>query len=66
MRTGQRRPDQSPGDLYLDPAVPADERVTVHCGEWVAEATHVWTGVTWSRLATGAVRLVPSSLPMSA
>lgn len=64
--TGQRRPDQSPGDLYLDPAVPADERVEVHCGTWTAQATHVWTGVNWARLNLGEVKLVPAALPISA
>ena len=66
MRTGQRGLDQNPGDLYLDPAVPADERMVIACGTWTAEATHVWNGFSWSRLAAAPVRLVPCSLPMSA
>jgi hypothetical protein len=33
--------------------------VTVSCGEWLAQATHVWTGTGWSRLAPTPVRPVP-------
>ncbi|SDQ72939.1 hypothetical protein [Quadrisphaera sp. DSM 44207] len=61
MIPGQRRPDRAPGDLYLDPTVPADQRVTVSCGEWLAQATHVWTGQGWTRLGPGPVRSVPSA-----
>jgi hypothetical protein len=57
----QRRPEQAPGDLYLDPTVPARERLTVSCGDWVAEATHVWTGTGWSRLLIAPVRAVPGA-----
>ena len=63
---GQRRLDPNPGDLYLDPAVPASERVTVNCGAWAAQATHVWTGSGWSRITPGEVRPVPCALPLTA
>lgn len=49
-----------PGDLYLDPAVPEGERVTMTRSGWAAEVTHVWTGTGWSRLLPGPVRAVPA------
>lgn len=52
-----------PGDLYLDPDVPAAQRVRMGQGRWRAEATHVWTGTGWTRLVAGQVRLVPSAGP---
>ena len=52
-----------PGDLYLDPDVPAPQRVRVGQGRWRAEATHVWTGTGWTRLVTGQVRPVPDAGP---
>ena len=52
-----------PGDLYLDPAVPAGQRVRVGQGRWRAEATHVWTGTGWTRLVAGQVRPVPDAGP---
>ncbi len=52
-----------PGDLYLDPDVPAAQRVRVGQGRWRAEATHVWTGTGWTRVVAGEVRLVPSAGP---
>ncbi len=55
-----------PGDLYLDPAVPAAERVSVGQGAWRSEATHVWTGTGWTRLVAGHVRPVPSAGPAHA
>jgi len=64
MRTGQRGLDQSPGDLYFDPAVPADERMVINCGTWSVEATHVWNGSSWSRLGRTPVRLVPCAMPV--
>ena len=64
MKPGQRRPERTPGELYLDPAVPEHERVMVSCGQWLAEATHVWTGTGWFRLSPAAVRPVPSGRPV--
>lgn len=52
-----------PGDLYLDPDVPAAQRVRVGQGRWRAQATHVWTGTGWTRLVAGQIRLVPSAGP---
>lgn len=52
-----------PGDLYLDPHVPAAQRVRVGQGRWRAEATHVWTGTGWTRLVAGHVRPVPDAGP---
>ena len=52
-----------PGDLYLDPDVPAPQRVRVGQGRWRAEATHVWTGTGWTRLVAGRVRPVPDAGP---
>ena len=52
-----------PGDLYLDPDVPAAQRVRVGQGRWRAEATHVWTGTGWTRLVAGQVRPVPNAGP---
>lgn len=66
MSTGQRRLERSPGDLYLDPAVPAEQRVVITCGTWAAEATHVWNGSSWSRLAPAPVRPVPGAQPQPA
>lgn len=56
------RPTPGPqaGDLYLDPAVPEDERVTISRNGWAAQASHVWTGTGWSRLVPGVVREVPA------
>ena len=49
-----------PGDLYLDPAVPEGERMTMTRAGWSAQVTHVWTGTGWSRLLPGPVRDVPA------
>lgn len=49
-----------PGDLYLDPAVPDCERVTISRNGWSAQASHVWTGVGWTRLVPGVVHDVPA------
>lgn len=61
MKPGQRGPERTPGELYLDPAVPERERVVISCGEWLAQATHVWTGTGWARLSPSVVRPVPSA-----
>lgn len=53
-------PGPQPGDLYLDPAVPESERVTISRNGWAAHASHVWTGTGWSRLVPGVVREVPA------
>ncbi|TXR57170.1 hypothetical protein [Quadrisphaera setariae] len=53
-------PGPLPGDLYLDPAVPDCERVTISRNGWSAQASHVWTGVGWTRLAPGVVHDVPA------
>lgn len=63
MTPWQRSPEQVPGDLYLDPTLPDDERVDVSCGPWNAAATHVWTGGGWARLLTCPVQLVPGASP---
>jgi hypothetical protein len=57
---GQRGPDRTPGELYLDPDVPDRDRVRVTVGDWQAVATHVWTGTGWSRLSAAPVREVPA------
>ncbi len=56
------RPTSSPqpGDLYLDPAVPDCERVTISRHSWSAQASHVWTGSGWTRLVPGVVHDVPA------
>lgn len=53
-------PGPLPGDLYLDPAVPDCERVTISRNGWSAQASHVWTGVGWTRLVPGVVHDVPA------
>ncbi|WP_146211283.1 hypothetical protein [Quadrisphaera granulorum] len=49
-----------PGDLYLDPEVPACERVTISRNGWSAQASHIWTGTGWTRLSPGVVHDVPA------
>ncbi|MGQ7296898.1 hypothetical protein [Quadrisphaera sp. KR29] len=53
-------PGPLPGDLYLDPAVPDCERVTISRNGWSAQASHVWTGTGWTRLVPGVVHDVPA------
>lgn len=48
-----------PGDLFLDEALPAWERLTLVRNGWRAEATHVWVGAGWARLVPGPVFPVP-------
>lgn len=61
------RPTPGPqaGDLYLDPAVPESERVTISRSSWAAQASHVWTGTGWTRLVPGLVREVPAHPPIT-
>lgn len=53
----------SPGDLFLDEALPECERVTLVRNGWRAAATHVWVGAGWARLVPGPVALVPDHAP---
>ena len=53
----------SPGDLFLDEALPECERVTLVRNGWRASATHVWVGAGWARLVPGPVALVPDHAP---
>lgn len=52
-----------PGDLFLDEALPAWERLTLVRNGWRAEATHVWVGAGWARLVPGPVFPVPDHVP---
>lgn len=53
----------APGDLFLDEALPASERMTLVRNGWHAEATHVWVGAGWARLVPGPVSMVPDHAP---
>ena len=60
--TSAPRPGEGPlpGDLFLDPAVPECERMTLARNGWTAQASHLWTGTGWVRLVPGTVREVPT------
>lgn len=40
--------------------MPDCERVTISRNGWSAQASHVWTGVGWTRLVPGVVHDVPA------